>query len=171
MASLSFWAKSWRWMTHTLGARSATHEWKKQRLGRGTVGKTAVVRAVQRDGSTIVEPVPAVTHEELEMFLIRNVQTGTFVFADEQRSYAGLDGVGIWTCCGVAQHRRICPRTGSHQQRRVVLVHVQTRHATVPCHKMSTKHLATILQRIRQKEKPQAKTHLGVNATPVPATH
>lgn len=90
--------------TYIEGKERNKHEWRKQRLGRGPVGKAAVVGAVQRDGNTIAELVAAVTREELEY-----EHTAVSHSIGELRA-----------------------SSGSYQQRRVILGFVQTVATTAP---------------------------------------
>ncbi len=76
--------------TYIGGKERNKHEWKRQHRGKGPVGKTAVVGAVQRDGLTIAKIFAAVTRHEIKRFMERTVQPGIQVSTDEHRSYAGL---------------------------------------------------------------------------------
>ncbi len=68
------------------------------------------------------------------MFLSRTVQPGTFMFTDEHRSYTVLSEQyeHVTVSHSIGELRQ---RAGACQQRGIVLVHVQPRHATAPCTK------------------------------------
>ena len=78
--------------TYIGGLEKNKHGSKKQRLGRGPVGKTAVVGIRDRDtnrvNATVVEAVDART---LHGFVHRNTQPYTTVYTDDASAYVGMD--------------------------------------------------------------------------------
>lgn len=59
----------------------------KGRRGRGAVGKTVVIGAVQRYGSAIAKVVPNLKKVNVKPFIISNVKSGATIYSDEMRSY------------------------------------------------------------------------------------
>ena len=68
------------------------HRSKKLNAGRGTVGKTAVVGARDRDSNDITAKVVRSTNgQTLQLFVRNNSKTGTTIYTDAASSYDGLD--------------------------------------------------------------------------------
>ena len=63
------------------------HESKKQKAGRGTVGKTAVVGAKDRETGKVAEHTD---RETLQGFVTAHVNDDVEVYTDESRAYHGL---------------------------------------------------------------------------------
>ena len=80
--------------TYIGGKEGNKHASKKLRMGRGTVGKTAVVGAKDRDTNHVdAEVVQNVNSENMRDFIRRKVSPGSQVFTDEAAVYRGLSGV------------------------------------------------------------------------------
>ncbi|MBS1723156.1 MAG: IS1595 family transposase [Armatimonadetes bacterium] len=62
--------------------------------GRGTLGKTIVAGAVERDGDIVAEVVPNVKAKTLIPFVTENVERGSTVYTDEHGSYRTLPNHG-----------------------------------------------------------------------------
>ena len=77
--------------TYIGGKESNRHASKKLRLGRGPVGKTAVVgmkdRATNKIKAAVVKQTDAKT---LQAFVIKKIKKDTQVFTDDARAYIGL---------------------------------------------------------------------------------
>ena len=74
------------------GREKNKHPHKKANLGRGPVGKTAVVGAKDRETNRIVAQVVEKTDADtLQNFVMDHVLFGTPLYTDENRSYMGLD--------------------------------------------------------------------------------
>jgi transposase-like protein len=69
------------------------HEADKQRLGRGSVGKTAVLGMRERGGRTKAMPLKSVSMEEIQNAIHRHVEVGSTLFTDEHGAYNDLDGL------------------------------------------------------------------------------
>ncbi len=77
--------------TYVGGKESNKHEHKKLKAGRGTVGKTAVVGAKDRETNQVsATPVPDTTGKTLKGFVASRTQPGTMVYTDESAAYKGL---------------------------------------------------------------------------------
>lgn len=77
--------------TYLGGAEANKHDYKKQKAGRGAVGKQAVLGMRQRDGNTIAMPVSGTSKSHLQSRIIGRVEEGSVVCTDEHVSYKGLD--------------------------------------------------------------------------------
>ena len=74
------------------GKERNKHRSKKLNAGRGTVGKTAVVGARDRDSNDITAKVVRSTDgQTLQSFVRNNSKTGTTIYTDAASSYDGLD--------------------------------------------------------------------------------
>ncbi len=73
------------------GREKNKHSSKKQRLGRGTVGKTAVAGIRNRATNQVrAQVVPGTDAETLQGFVTEHVAEGATVYTDENRAYQGL---------------------------------------------------------------------------------
>jgi transposase-like protein len=72
------------------GKEKNKHDNKKQRLGRGTVGKSAVVGMRERGGRTKAMLVQSVDGPTLHTMIHENVEAGSSVHTDERSGYQGL---------------------------------------------------------------------------------
>jgi transposase-like protein len=75
------------------GLESNKHEKDKQKLGRGAIGKTAVLGMRERGGRTKAMPIQNVSIEEIQSAIHANVEVGSTVFTDEHAAYNDLDGL------------------------------------------------------------------------------
>ena len=78
--------------TYVGGREDNKHANKKLNMGRGTVGKVAVVGARERGGNVTIKQVDSTDKETLQGFITQNVKQGSTVYTDEHRSYNGLQG-------------------------------------------------------------------------------
>lgn len=80
--------------TYVGGKESAKHESKRLKLGRGGIGKTAVIAGRQRDsGHVKAEVRPSVTGRNAVGFTYRHVQTGSAIHTDESAIYNRVGGL------------------------------------------------------------------------------
>ena len=80
--------------TYIGGLEKNKHASKKLHAGRGTVGKTAVVGAKDRETNRIdAEVVESTDGPTLRGFVYRRTEPGAHVFTDEALGYKGLKGV------------------------------------------------------------------------------
>ncbi len=73
------------------GKEANKHERKRLHLGRGSVGKTAVLGLRQRHGKTILMPVCDTEAGTLQSVIHSRVLPGSTLHTDESRSYSGMD--------------------------------------------------------------------------------
>src|ERR1039458_1756945 len=74
------------------GKEANKHEYKKLNMGRGSVGKKAVMGLRERGGKTIAMTVQHTDKETLQNAIYDNVQLGSTLMTDEALAYAGLNG-------------------------------------------------------------------------------
>ena len=75
------------------GLESNKHASQKQNLGRGAVGKTAVLGMRERGGRTKAMPIEAVSIEDVQTAIYRHVAVGSTLYTDEHAAYSNLDGL------------------------------------------------------------------------------
>ena len=79
--------------TYMGGKEKNKHAVKKQRSGRGTVGKTAVVGAKDRESNQVSASVVEGTDKEtLQEFVKENAKQGAKVYTDDHAGYHGMPG-------------------------------------------------------------------------------
>lgn len=79
--------------TYFGGKESNKHNKKKLNMGRGPVGKTAVIGMRERGGRTKAMPVPSVDMTSLFTAIHENVAPGSTIHTDEHPGYQGIDEV------------------------------------------------------------------------------
>ncbi|MCH8266787.1 MAG: IS1595 family transposase [Acidobacteria bacterium] len=79
--------------TYIGGKESNKHEKKKSHIGRGPVGKTAVIGMRQRGGRTKAMPVASVDMDSLFKAIHENIEAGSMIHTDELSGYQGIDEV------------------------------------------------------------------------------
>lgn len=79
--------------TYVGGLEGNKHEAKKLRLGRGAVGKTAVIGLRERGGRTVAKVVDALDAGALQGAVYKHVEPGSTVHTDEAAAYGDLDGL------------------------------------------------------------------------------
>lgn len=75
------------------GKEANKHESQKQRIGRGPIGKTAVMGMRERGGRTIAKIVDDRTVRTLQGEIHKNVEVGSQLYTDEHLGYSDLDGL------------------------------------------------------------------------------
>ncbi len=78
--------------TYIGGKERNKHSNNKLNMGRGSVGKTAVVGMRERGGKVKAMPVKYTDKVVLQKAITNNVKHGTVVYTDDHRSYIGLEG-------------------------------------------------------------------------------
>lgn len=74
------------------GRESNTHQAKRLKAGRGTVGKKAVVGIKDREsGQVQAEVVPETSKVIIEDFIRENVETGSTLYTDDAQAYNGIE--------------------------------------------------------------------------------
>jgi transposase-like protein len=75
------------------GKETNKHESKKLKMGRGAVGKTAVMGLRERGGRTVAMTIQNTDKETLQNAIYDNVEIGSTLMTDEHAAYKGLDGI------------------------------------------------------------------------------
>jgi len=75
------------------GLESNKHESDKQKLGRGAVGKVAVLGMRERGGRTKAMPIENVSIEEVQQAIHAHIAVGSTLYTDEHAAYNDLDGL------------------------------------------------------------------------------
>jgi transposase-like protein len=91
------------------GKESNKHEHKKQRLGRGPIGKTAVMGLRERGGRTVAMPMEKTDAASVQSAIRENVEPGSAIFTDESGCYVGLDGLFL-------RHESVNHRAGEYSR-------------------------------------------------------
>ncbi len=73
--------------TYVGGKERNKHYRKKLRAGRGAVGKTPVIGAIQRDGKVVAKPVPNTDEATLMAFIRETVAPHSTIYTDGSASY------------------------------------------------------------------------------------
>ena len=77
--------------TYLGGKEKNKHANKKQKLGRGTVGKTIVFGMKERDGNVKAMVINNTEAETIQSEIKKTVEEGSILCSDEHRSYKGMD--------------------------------------------------------------------------------
>ena len=75
------------------GKEMNKHESKRLKMGRGTVGKTAVIGLRERGGRTVAMTIQNTDKETLQNAIYENVEIGSTLMTDEHAAYVGLNGI------------------------------------------------------------------------------
>jgi len=75
------------------GIERNKHEKKKLKMGRGSVGKTAVLGIRERGGRTKAMLLKNTSTQEIQSAIHENVEVGSILFTDEHAAYNDLDGI------------------------------------------------------------------------------
>ena len=76
--------------TYIGGKERNKHAAKKLKKGRGTVGKTAVVGARERDGKVTARPIERTDSHTLVGFIETHAEQGSTIYTDDAAAYGGL---------------------------------------------------------------------------------
>ena len=105
--------------TYIGGRERNKHEHKKLRAGRGTVGKTAVVGAKERNGRVKAQPVAGTDRATLHGFVAEAVAPGSKLYTDDHAAYRGKPNHESRS--GQTWRRRVRAGDGAHERRGIVL--------------------------------------------------
>ena len=84
--------------TYIGGKEGNKHANKKLHVGRGPVGKTAIVGAKDREtGWIIAKPIAFTDREDLHSFIGEATEVGSVVYTDEAKAYQGMPYRSHWT--------------------------------------------------------------------------
>lgn len=93
--------------TYIGGKEKAKHKSKRKHLGRGPIGKVAVVGMRERGGRTKAHVVPIADGHNLTGALAANVESGSMIHSDEHAGYNGVRSAGF-------QHETVCHGSGEY---------------------------------------------------------
>jgi len=79
--------------TYIGGKESNKHESKKLKMGRGTIGKTAVMGIRERNGRTLAMKIVNTDKATMQSMILENVETASVILTDEHSAYVGLGDV------------------------------------------------------------------------------
>ena len=79
--------------TYVGGTEANRHAGKRKKLGRGAVGKAAVLGMRERGGRTIAMPVGDVNTANLHRAIHTHIEPGSTLHTDEHAAYRGLNGL------------------------------------------------------------------------------
>jgi transposase-like protein len=74
------------------GKERFKHASKRKHLGRGAVGKAAVMGLLQRHGQIRAKSVRSTTKRDLQAEIVDTVTAGSIIYSDALKSYDGLEG-------------------------------------------------------------------------------
>ena len=78
--------------TYIGGKERNKHRSKRRHAGRGPVGKTAVIGAIQRSGKVVAKPIPNTDEATLMGFVAETVSPQSTIYTDGSTSYTDADG-------------------------------------------------------------------------------
>lgn len=93
--------------TYIGGKEGNKHEWKKLKMGRGSVGKTAVLGLRERGGRTLAMPIPDTEGGTLQSAIYAFVKPGSTINTDEAAAYGDMDGLFF-------RHKRVNHSAGEY---------------------------------------------------------
>jgi transposase-like protein len=131
--------------TYVGGIEANKHESKKLNMGRGTVGKKAVIGLRERGGRTIAMPIDKTDKETLQNAIYDNVELGSTLMTDEAVAYKGLV---------VLQHESVNHLAGEYARGAVSTNGIESVWALLKrgiygtWHQVSTKHLARYVDEV-----------------------
>jgi transposase-like protein len=76
--------------TYVGGIEAKKHEHKKLKVGRGTVGKTAVLSLRERGGLTKVKVIANADAQTIQDVIVQNIEVGSTLHTDEAGAYADI---------------------------------------------------------------------------------
>lgn len=79
--------------TYVGGVEKNKHAKKKLRLGRGPIGKSAVLAMRERGGRTVAKPITNADAETIQRAVFQHVQVGAAIHTDEAAVYHALGGL------------------------------------------------------------------------------
>lgn len=88
--------------TYIGGKEANKHASKKLKMGRGSVGKTAVMGMRERGGRTIAKPIDAADTANIHTAIHTHIEAGSTLHTDEAKAYSGL--VGLFFKHGTVNH-------------------------------------------------------------------
>ena len=131
--------------TYVGGLEANKHESKKLNMGRGAVGKKAVIGLRERGGRTIAMPIDKTDKETLQNAIYDNVELGSTLMTDEAVAYKGLVFL---------QHESVNHMAGEYVRGAVSTNGIESVWALLKrsvygaWHQVSTKHLARYVDEV-----------------------
>jgi hypothetical protein len=130
------------------GKESNKHESNKLKMGRGAVGKTAVMGLRERGGWVIAMPVENTDKEQLQGAILEHVEIGALVMSDEHSAYSGLEGLFY-------RHEKVNHSAGEYRRNSVHTNSIESVWAVLKrgvygvYHNISSKHLRRYVDELR----------------------
>ena len=98
--------------TYIGGKEKNKHDWKKQKAGRGTVGKAPVVGVIDRPTNLIkTEVVESTNRATLQGFVEGSTEVGAQVYTDEHAAYKGINRPHEAVAHGAGEYVRLMAHT------------------------------------------------------------
>ena len=129
------------------GKETNKHESKKLKMGRGSVGKTAVMGLRERGGRTVAMTVENTDKETLQNAIFDNVEIGSTLMTDEHLAYSGLNGMFF-------KHETVNHLSGEYRRRPVSTNSIESVWALLKrgiygvYHQVSAKHLSRYVDEV-----------------------
>ena len=98
--------------TYIGGKEKNKHDWRKQKAGRGTVGKTPVAGVIDRSTNQVVTAVvPTTSNPVLQGFVEGHTEEGAQVYTDEASAYKGINRPHEAVAHGAGEYVRMMAHT------------------------------------------------------------
>jgi len=129
------------------GKETNKHESKKQKTGRGTIGKAAVMGLRERGGKTVAMTIKSADKETIQNAIFDNVEIGSTLMTDEHSAYVGLDGMFY-------RHETVCHVGGEYARGEVSTNGIESVWALLKrgiygvYHQVSAKHLGRYVDEV-----------------------
>ena len=150
--------------TYVGGKEANKHNSKKANLGRGAVGKTAVVGMKDRETNRVTAQVVEKTDAEtLQGFVLDNALFGTKLYTDEHKAYGGLGYVYDHETVKHSVSEYVNEQAHTNGMESFWAVLKRAYHGVY--HHMSPKHLHRYVSQFAGKHNARRNEHVGADGT------